>query len=61
MVNQKLVLALPTGRILKEVMPLVRRAGIDSSDQRHGKRFASPYAVDSHRPGKKNTPATIIM
>lgn len=29
MVNQKLVLALPKGRILKEVMPLVRRAGIE--------------------------------
>jgi len=28
-VNQKLVLALPKGRILKEVMPLVRRAGIE--------------------------------
>lgn len=29
MVNQKLILALPKGRILKEVMPLVRRAGIE--------------------------------
>jgi ATP phosphoribosyltransferase len=27
--NQKLVLALPKGRILEEVMPLVRRAGIE--------------------------------
>ena len=27
--NEKLVLALPKGRILKEVMPLVRRAGIE--------------------------------
>lgn len=38
--NEKLVLALPKGRILKEVMPLVRRAGIepeaafDESDDR---------------------------
>ena len=28
MSNQKLVFALPNGRILKEVMPLLRRAGI---------------------------------
>ncbi|MDA0996638.1 MAG: ATP phosphoribosyltransferase [Proteobacteria bacterium] len=28
-VNEKIVLALPKGRILKEVMPLVRRAGIE--------------------------------
>jgi len=27
--NEKLVLALPKGRILKEVMPLIRRAGIE--------------------------------
>ncbi len=46
MVNQKLVLALPKGRILKEVMPLVRRAGIepepafDDSDSRQ-LRFAT--------------------
>ena len=27
--NEKIVLALPKGRILKEVMPLVRAAGIE--------------------------------
>ncbi|MEN8195458.1 MAG: ATP phosphoribosyltransferase, partial [Pseudomonadota bacterium] len=27
--NEKLVLALPKGRILEEVMPLVRAAGIE--------------------------------
>ncbi len=44
--NEKLVLALPKGRILKEVMPIVRRAGIepeaafdDPADRRL--RFAS--------------------
>jgi len=30
--NEKLVLALPKGRILEEVMPLVRRAGIEAED-----------------------------
>ncbi len=46
MVNRKLVLALPKGRILTEVMPLVRRAGIepepafDDSDSRQ-LRFAT--------------------
>ena len=44
--NEKLVLALPKGRILKEVMPIVRRAGIepeaafDDPDDRR-LRFAS--------------------
>ena len=46
MVNRKLVLALPKGRILTEVLPLVRRAGIepepafDDSDSRQ-LRFAT--------------------
>ena len=42
--QKKLVLALPKGRILEEVMPLLERSGVDAEDalKKHGVLVKSP-------------------